>query len=283
MVKIVLNGLKIAKTLFFVSSSILVLWLVVKIFLFEIFYVPTASMEKTIMSENLILVSKFSYGVRLRPETNWNLPRIGSLKNIQQNDIVVFNCQFGFETNTDKNKQIWEFPAFVKRCAALPSDTFKIVNTIPYINNVAYKYANRSNNRMPYNTIDTKNDSLNNENSTVFKTTFLPNTQNFKWNDRNFGPIIVPKKGVTITIDSVTISIYKRVIELYEHNLLTIDKRGVYINSVKSKTYTFKMNYYIMLGDNSNESYDSRYWGFVPDNHIIGKAIAIIYPNFSWL
>ena len=98
-----------------------------------------------------------------------------------------------------------------------------------------------------------------------------------KWNVDNMGPIIIPKKGWTVKLDSMTIPLYERAIEAYERNKVEVQGNDILINGKKTDAYTFKMDYYWVMGDNWYDSEDSRYWGFVPEDHIAGKAL------FTWL
>lgn len=96
-----------------------------------------------------------------------------------------------------------------------------------------------------------------------------------KWNVDNFGPVKIPAKGWTVKVDSNTMPLYYRAIRTYEGNKVE-QKGGVwYINDKAATNYTFKMNYYWMMGDNRHNSTDSRYWGFVPEDHVVGKALFI--------
>jgi len=95
------------------------------------------------------------------------------------------------------------------------------------------------------------------------------------WTRDNYGPIWMPKKGMRLALNKYNLPIYERIIRVYENNKLEVKGDELYINDKLTKTYTFKMDYYWMMGDNRHNSWDSRYWGFVPEDHIVGRPVLV--------
>jgi signal peptidase I len=105
----------------------------------------------------------------------------------------------------------------------------------------------------------------------------FPLNAEYGWTRDNFGPIIMPKSGTSVNLTLENLPIYEHIIRNYEGNTLAVKDSQIFINNTATTTYTFKMDYFWMMGDNRHKSADSRYWGFVPEDHIVGR------PVFVWL
>ncbi|MFL5763904.1 MAG: signal peptidase I [Bacteroidia bacterium] len=245
-------------------SAIVVL--IIRTFVFQVYRVPTGSMKNTLNEGDHVLVDKLAYGPRIPfsligiPFTDiyiesLQLPylRLPGFSTVKNGDIVVFNYPLEDELPIDQRQP------YVKRCIAIPGDTLSILNGCIKINN-----------HFPADTQFTKNvDPLD---SSVYRPAFFPNNSAVRWNADHFGPLYIPQKGKTILLDKKNLILYNRIITVYEKNSLKTNNDSVFINGQYSSSYSFKMNYFFMVGDNRNSSIDSRFWGFVPEDHLIGRV-----------
>lgn len=254
----VLLHLKIILYTFFIAMFL-------RLFFVEAYNVPTKSMVGTIVDGDYLVVNKFIYGIstpRYLPFTDIEIPHLKFPAFVypKRGDIVVFH----FPGNKDEvNSQ--QHIKFVKRCVGIAGDTIQIVDNTPYVNNREFTSVQTTaigSNRNGRNTPDESINPLDNQ-----------------LNKNNYGPIVVPKKGQRIFINSNNINRWKVFIEREGHHVNVENDGSVYIDGIQTENYNLEKNYYFMLGDNRNDSYDSRHWGFLSEDNVIGKAVFVYW---SW-
>ena len=308
----------------------------IRIFVFEMYVIPTPSMEKSMLVGDYLCVSKTAYGPRI-PNTpismplvhntmpfsqtkksfvewiKWPYHRLKGFGNVKRNDPVVFNFPEGdtvslaYPSDSYYNalrqyqrrygdrrgrqmlmdegivvRPVDKRENYVKRAVGLPGDTIFIEHSEMWIN--GQPQADIPGKQYNY-TVVTNGTPVNPdvfEDMGVAKDDIHYDAANYAYVElpltaENFGPLWIPSKGSTVDLTVENLPLYRRIIETYEGNKLEIKDGRIYINGTPADKYTFAMDYYFMMGDNRHNSLDSRYWGFVPEDHIVGK------PSFVWM
>jgi len=236
----------------------------VKAFLIEAFKIPTNSMADTLLSGDFVLVNKFIYSLQTPlslPLTNITIPRLRiiSFRDPRRNEVIVF--QFPGEYDEIYPSQDM---TLVKRLIGLPGDTVWIIDKEVIVNNSRFDISPKA--------IIKKEKS---QNYGEADDRIFPSGKN--WNKDFYGPIVVPKKGMKIEISPQNINDYETAINRdFGKNAVSVEGSVVMINGNPSHEYTFAKNFYFVMGDNRDHSSDSRFWGFVSEDLIIGRA-EIVY------
>ncbi len=317
----------ITRFLFLISYFLFLLIsiIILRLFIYDIFLVPSDSMKNTLRPGDFILVNKFEYGPRL-PQSIYEIPwatffcdnsldtlkkkrwpyrRLKGLRDVSQGDIVIYELVNDYFV--------------VKRCVAVAGQEFSIIDGEVYTDGILYnsplsvknKYLLKGK-KVNESTIGLKSLGIINEydfnkndyhitgnfsknkiktlekmnfplsisiiNDTLKKESlFLKNFKEYSWNLNQMGPFIIPKKGFKIKITDFTFELYKNILRNYEGVVLYKVEKEFYINGEICKDYEFKKDYFFAMGDNRNKSKDSRYFGFIPKDKIIGKVSNVLY------
>ena len=257
----------------YIASLISCIWAGGRIFVADTFTIPSKSMEPELAPGDKVIVNKLLFGARLYKSfdlssTRLQCMRLPGTRGIMTNDIVVFNMPYA--PNSDRITFHINY-VYCKRCIGLPGDTISIRN------------GHYSNGRQSALGCITRQRQLANIPDSLiphkaWRT--MPYDSHLKqWTIKNFGPLYIPKKGDEVAMTPETAAIYKKIIEWELDCRLDIDwkRRKVFDGHKLIKAHTFTHDYYFMAGDNVVDSYDSRYFGLVPDDFIIGTVIHAIH------
>lgn len=268
----------IIKHLKWTSSVIVVglsLAIFLRVFIFSSFIIPTQSMHPALINGDYVVVNKLIPGPRvlrnlfyqsLGDSQFWGL---NLYRPVDRNDVVVFKS-FSSLINSI---QLVEEMYFAKRCIGIPGDIISIQNDSNMVRCNTLALETSLQKRITSHITDRDFETIQH----IFDSSPYDSIY-FKWKIRNFGPLYIPKKGDLVSIDSININLYKNIIESETKKKITTCDGKVSIDNKLLSTYLFQQNYYFVTGDNAFESYDSRYWGLLPENEIVGK-IAFIFSS----
>lgn len=241
------------------------LWFVLQVFVFATFRIPSRSMEPELAISDHVLVLKPIIGPRIfnvfasiRKE-QIKIFRIPGFKKIKRNDVLVFN--FPHPNSWDK-VEMHILKYYIKRCIGLPGDTLSIQNGFFHIEGVETSLGN----------VDSQKEIATTEKweDEIFES--FPSDSSIGWNIKDFGPFYLPGKGDSIILDRANFQLYKKLIEWEQQGSLQYKGSNCFLDGNMITSYRFQKNYYFMAGDNGVDSQDSRYWGLVPEEYIVGKA-----------
>ena len=259
------NLINKAVDIVFWSCMVTVLWFTLQVFLFSSFKIPSDSMEPELTIGDNILVLKPTIGPRvfnlfasMRNEQT-EIYRIPGIKKIQRNDILVFNFP---HPNSWNKIEMHILKYYIKRCVGLPSDTLSIQNGFFHVKGIETSLGNmESQNKIA--TTEQFEDG-------IFHS--FPFDSIISWNIKDFGPLYIPGKGDSITLNQTNCRLYRKLIEWEQQGSLQYKDSMTFLNGKPIYGYRFQENYYFMAGDKGLNSQDSRYWGLLPEEYIVGKA-----------
>lgn len=265
-----LNKILILSTIVVLFS---LLYLGGRVLVADQFIIPTWSMSPTLVAGDRVVVNKLIMGARLYTDFNFKQNgqelksiRMKGLRGLRHNDIVVFNYpqvggRIAFKINY----------VYCKRCVALPGDTLSIVNGIYKNNNYG--------DTLGLHTVQLRLAAVDETQYSTEARAVYPFDARVGWTFKNMGPLYIPRKGDIMTLTPKEGTVYKGLLEFETGKRVTVnwDKDLVLLNGKPTHRYEWTNNYYFMAGDNVFDSMDSRYWGLVPEDYIVGVVQMISY------
>ena len=243
-----------------------------KVFLFASFKVPTGSMEPVIWPGDHVLVNKLLIGPRIYRDFGFlkgektPLKRWRGLQTIQRNDILVFNFPYTYQETLKMSPGQF----YVKRCIAIPGDTLSIVNGVYTIQGYPEPAGNLPAQLLLSQTPDEAFDKH------VFNC--FPEDTVYHWTIKHFGPLYIPGKGDCLELNTQNIVLYRSLIQYETGQRITVREEQLFLDSETLFSYTFAQNYFFMAGDCVSGSMDSRYWGLLPEDFVVGK-VALVWKS----
>ena len=257
------------KGFFLILLSIL-LAICMRVFLFASFKVPTNSMEPAIVPGDFVFVNKLLIGPRIFQSLDYlkgmktPVKRLRGFRKIRRNDVLVFNFPYSNGKVIDLDLNVF----YVKRCVAIPGDTF-------YIDNGIYKVSHFPDSLGSYASQQQYANLAKEDMERWVWYCFPYDSVHFRWTNKDFGPFYVPGKGDTLKIDTNSIKLYRSLIRYETEKEIRVRGDSVFLEDELLRRYAFTKNYYFMSGDRVIDSEDSRYWGLLSEDHIVGKAAFI--------
>ncbi|MBW7841329.1 MAG: signal peptidase I [Ignavibacterium sp.] len=252
------------KRLLKILLLLLIIALLLKLFVVDAFKIPTGSMRNTLIEGDFIIVNKLAYSF----STPYQIPfwgkrlkrmEISSTGKPEFNDVVAFEIPANYYDPASEDYSI-----LIKRIIGLPGDTIELKEQELFINSVKYRTPS-------YIKIDLEDQPIENIDSKIFP-------YDSKWTIVNYGPIVVPKKGMTVELTPNNILQWQNVINSeFGKKVVSIEGTVITVNGVAVRDYIFNKDYYFVLGDNRKNSIDSRYFGYVSEDWLIGKAMFIYW------
>lgn len=265
-----LNKILILSTIVVLFS---LLYLGGRVLVADQFIIPTWSMSPTLVAGDRVVVNKLTMGARLYTDFDFKQNgqelksiRMKGLRGLRHNDIVVFNYpqvggRIAFKINY----------VYCKRCVALPGDTLSIVNGIYKNNNYG--------DTLGLHTVQLRLAAVDETQYSTEARAVYPFDARVGWTFKNMGPLYIPRKGDIMTLTPKEGTVYKGLLEFETGKRVTVnwDKDLVLLDGKPTHRYEWTNNYYFMAGDNVFDSMDSRYWGLVPEDYIVGVVQMISY------